>query len=128
LDIPGDCPAASVFAFPSASARIHGIRFWMPKGNPMTLDELLQLQALRAKAGYDNPLLVDRVLEGAEEGPQVRQMCAKVSPALIDELDEVCARLDLSKRRFIEAAVIEALARAREVLQRTGLNDLQGSL
>lgn len=93
----------------------------------MTLDELLQLQALRAKAGYDNPLLTDRLLEASDEGPQVRQMCAKVSPALIEELDQVCARLDLSKRRFIEAAVIEALARAREVISRT-LGDKQGTL
>lgn len=95
----------------------------------MNLDELLQLQALRAKAGYDNRLLADRVIEGTADGSNgIRQMCAKVSVQLHDEVDEICARLDLSKRAFIEAAVIEACQRAQEVMKRTGINDPQGSL
>ena len=95
----------------------------------MTLDELLQLQALRAKAGYDNRLLVDRVMEGMPEGTGgIRQMCAKVSTELHDAVDEICQRLDLSKRSFIEAAVVDAVNRAEEVMRRTGINDPQGSL
>lgn len=95
----------------------------------MTLDELLQLQALRAKAGYDNRLLTDRVIEGTPDGTHgIRQMCAKVSVQLHEEVDSICAFLDLSKRAFIEAAVIEACNRAQEVIERTGINDPQRSL
>jgi hypothetical protein len=42
----------------------------------------------------------------------MRQMCAKVHPALIDRLDQVLNLLDMSKREFIEAAVSDALAHA----------------
>lgn len=95
----------------------------------MTLDELLQLQALRAKSGYENQFLVDHVVAGTPDGTSgIRQMCAKVSVQLHNEVDSICARLDLSKRAFIEAAVIEACLRAQLVIERTGINDPQGSL
>lgn len=89
----------------------------------MTLDDLLQLQALRVKAGYDNPALIDRVIDGAPETPEIRQLCAKVSAHLYAEVDSLCTLLDLSKRRFVEAAVVEAVNRAHNVLRATGLGD-----
>jgi hypothetical protein len=86
----------------------------------MQLDELLQLQALRVKAGYDNAKLIDRVIESGEAGIEVRNLCAKVHPELYDEVTSVCALLDLSKRQFVEAAVVEAIARAHAILEKTG--------
>jgi hypothetical protein len=50
-------------------------------------------------------------------GVQTKNLCAKVTPELAEQVDEVCASLGLSKRRFLEAAFITAVARAHEIMQ-----------
>jgi poly-D-alanine transfer protein DltD len=95
----------------------------------MNFDEVIQLQVLKLKAlthGVNNGRLVDHLIE-QNETPELRQMCAKVHPSLIDRLDQVTNLLDMSKREFIEAAVSDALARAEEAIERSGALD-QGSL
>jgi hypothetical protein len=97
--------------------------FW----KTMNFDEVIQLQVLKLKAlthGVNNDRLVDHLIEQKLE---LRQMCAKVHPSLIDRLDQVTNLLDMSKREFIEAAVSDALARAEEAIERSGALD-QGSL
>lgn len=99
---------------------------WM-KGRIMRFDEVIQLQALKLKAinsGQGLAALVDRAVE---ESPQLRQMCAKVSPELYDRLEQVCSVLDMSKRQFIEGAVADALERAVETIEKMGAFE-QGAL
>ena len=84
----------------------------------MNFDEVIQLQVLKLKAtqqGRNGPLL-DHLIEQAGETPELRQMCAKVSSVMYAELEQVVGLLDMSKREFIEAAVGDALARARQVI------------
>lgn len=90
----------------------------------MNFEELIQLQVLKLKAenAGRGPLL-EAMLDQAGDIPQVRQMCAKVSHVLYDDLENVCALLDMSKREFIEGAVKDALARAHEVIDRSGIVD-----
>lgn len=76
----------------------------------MNIHELIQLQALKQKATHSNQLFVDLAVE--REEIETRQMCAKVPPVLIERLDQVCGYLDISKRRFIEAAVATAIDEA----------------
>lgn len=93
----------------------------------MNFDEVIQLQALKLKAlnsGQGLSSVVDRL---AEEAPQLRQMCAKVSPELYDRLEQVCGVLDMSKRQFIEGAVADALDRAVAIVEKTGAF-VQGAL
>lgn len=93
----------------------------------MNFDEVIQLQALKLKAlnsGQGLSSVVDRL---AEEAPQLRQMCAKVSPELYDRLEQVCGVLDMSKRQFIEGAVADALDRAVAIVEKTGAFE-QGAL
>lgn len=88
----------------------------------MNLDDLIQLQVLKLKAttsGANASRLLDRAIEEGQV-PELRQMCAKVSPQLYEALDNVCGLLDLSKRQFIEYAVAEAVHKAQEALQRSG--------
>lgn len=95
----------------------------------MNFDEVIQLQVLKLKAlthGVNNGRLIDHLIEN-NETPELRQMCAKVHPSLIDRLDQVTNLLDMSKREFIEAAVSDALARAEQAIDRSGALD-QGSL
>lgn len=82
----------------------------------LTLDETIQLQVLKLKASLAGQGRITDHLVEEGEFPNVRQMCAKVSVQLIEQLDEVCAFLDISKRAFIEAAVSEAVGRAKEAV------------
>lgn len=90
----------------------------------MNLDDVLQLQVLKqkamAKGGVGQGSLTERMLDQAETGGQLKQMCAKVSVELHDQVHNLCGILDLSKREFIEAAVVEAVVRAHEVIERNG--------
>jgi len=61
------------------------------------------------------------------ETPELRQMCAKVSRELYDELETVTDLLGMSKREFIEGAVADGLRRASEAIKSFGAMD-QGSL
>lgn len=86
----------------------------------MNLDEKIQLKVLQLKASANHGMLLEHLIEhGGDEIP-LRQMCAKVSPALHDRLEQMTSMLNMSKREFIEAAVIDALDRADDVLERTG--------
>ena len=84
----------------------------------MNFDEVIQLQVLKLKATTQgrHGQLLDQLIEQAGETPELRQMCAKVSSVMYAELEQVCQLLDMSKREFIEAAVGDALARARQVI------------
>jgi hypothetical protein len=89
----------------------------------MKFDETIQLQVLKLKAmsGGVRGRMLDQLLEEAGEAAPVRQMCAKVSHIVYEDLEQVCGLLDMSKREFIEGAVIDALARAHEVINRSGV-------
>jgi two-component sensor histidine kinase len=91
----------------------------------MTFDEKIQLHVLQLKAssGGIRGLLFDQLLEESGETTSVRQMCAKVSHLVYDDLEQVTSLLDMSKREFIESAVIEALAKAHDVIDRSGVMD-----
>ena len=89
----------------------------------MNFEETIQLQVLKLKAmsGGIKGKLLDQLLEESGESAPVRQMCAKVSHLVYDDLEQVCQLLDLSKREFIETAVMDALTRAHAVIDQSGL-------
>jgi hypothetical protein len=51
---------------------------------------------------------------------QIRNLCAKVPGALIEELDGLLDDLKMSKRDFVEYAIREAMANARAILAEVG--------
>ena len=91
----------------------------------MNFDETIQLQVLKLKAmsGGIKGKFLDQLLEEAGETAQVRQMCAKVSHLVYEDLEQVTSLLDMSKREFIETAVVDALQRAHQVIDRSGVMD-----
>ncbi|MGH8349563.1 MAG: hypothetical protein ACRES5_23835 [Pseudomonas sp.] len=91
----------------------------------MNFDETIQLQVLKLKAqsGGIKGKLLDQLLEESGETAHVRQMCAKVSHLVYEDLEQVCVLLDMSKREFIESAVVDALARAHQVIDKSGVMD-----
>jgi hypothetical protein len=87
----------------------------------MNLDEILRLQVLKLKSSQaGRGSFLEAAFEQEEAGMPVRQMCAKVSHELYEEVDNVCGFLDMSKREFIEAAVVEAVKRAHHIIREHG--------
>jgi hypothetical protein len=54
---------------------------------------------------------------------QIKNVCAKVSAQLSDEIDSICGLLGISKRIFLEAAFIEAIEKAKAIIDAEGLED-----
>lgn len=95
----------------------------------MNFDEVIQLHVLKLKAtmhGQTGGRIIDHIIDQGG-APELRQMCAKVHPALHDRLERITELLDMSKREFIERSVADALERAEEAVSRSGALD-QGSL
>ena len=121
--MPGCLPRAMKSRLQASTdiRRIQSPQLWM-KGYPVNFEETIQLQVLKLKAQSSiRGQLLDHVLESENPPIQVRQMCAKVSTQLYDELESVCGLLDMSKREFIEGAVADAISRAKDVIDRSGV-------
>lgn len=88
----------------------------------MPIDALVTEKSLHLVAGSSNVDLFDHlgVIEKAESGV-IKNVCAKVSTQLADEIDGICALLGISKRRFLEAAMLEAVAKAKEIMDAEGV-------
>jgi hypothetical protein len=55
------------------------------------------------------------------ESPSLRNVCAKVSAQLSDRLDDTTRLLGISKRAFIECALLEALEKSDQILANEGI-------
>ena len=62
----------------------------------------------------------DLSLQTSEPLP-LKNVCAKVSVQLSEEIDKVCDLLDISKRRFLEAAFIDAVEKAHAIIDAEGV-------
>ena len=87
----------------------------------MNLVELIRLQALKLKQLHtDGSGMPDQLLEIAlQQNPdqkELRNICALVSTSLFDQVEQTCKFLDISKRRFVEAALIDALEKASSIV------------
>jgi hypothetical protein len=97
----------------------------------MKSEEMLMLQALKLKKlnskGFDGPDLVEQLIlqnpDSAKE--KLRNICAFISPDLFGEIDSLCSLLDLSKREFVEMALVDLVAKAHAVIQQT--NAMEGA-
>lgn len=96
-------------------------------------DEYITYKALGRKFD-DSGRLLDLILDNSPDDPEaarisaeLKQICAKISPAVIDRLDSITAFLDISKREFIELALIEAVRRAEEISHES-LNEDAGGI
>mgnify|MGYP003377106828 CR=1 FL=1 len=54
---------------------------------------------------------------------EMKNICAKVSVELASEIDRVIGVLGVSKRRFLEAAFIDAVNQANEIMFQEGVFD-----
>lgn len=87
----------------------------------MNLDETIRLQALKQKQlttrGSSDDAMLDHLLKTVPEVPeQMRNICATISVGLFNEVENCCSMLALSKRRFVELALQDALAKAATII------------
>ena len=89
----------------------------------MNFHETIQLQALRLKElntrGSSPPAFQEAMLEAAlKQNPDapLKNICAMVSIDLFERVEECCKQLELSKRRFVEMALREALRQAETIV------------
>jgi hypothetical protein len=88
----------------------------------MKTDELLHYKALHTKYVHHNENLSDLIDSGAlkleqdPHNPIFRNICANISVQLFDEVEKYCALLDLSKRKFVELALVDLLEKARKIV------------
>ena len=86
----------------------------------LVLEKSLALMAMHRNAEFIDYL--DQTGQ-ADEMPVIKNVCAKVPVWLSDEIDGIVSLLGISKRRFLEAAFIDALDRANKVIDDEGLHD-----
>lgn len=95
----------------------------------MLLEELVTLKALQLKRLNDGEGDVqDRIIDDMlvkVDGQPFRNVCAHLSIPLCDEIDTICSCLDISKRRFIEGALIDALRRSQAIVTQVKPFDLE---
>jgi hypothetical protein len=88
------------------------------------IDALVTEKVLNFISTRRNADLIDLVAEDRlEHNIPLKNVCAKVTPQLSDEIDQVVGLLGVSKRRFLEAAYIEAVQRAHEIMKAEGLRE-----
>lgn len=87
------------------------------------LDALVTRQSLAFVHAYDE-ILEDMVSDDETRlaaKAETRNVCAHVSKQLADQIDEVCKFLDIRKRAFLEAAFIDAVDKAHEIMKEEGV-------
>ena len=95
------------------------------------LDALLTERVLHQMSVHLNASFLDCLLDDnnssvtAVVGSRlpIKNVCAKVSEAISDEIDVIVGMLNVSKRAFLEAAFVEAIIKARQVISDEGLED-----
>lgn len=84
-------------------------------------DSLVTEKALHLVNGADNGHLLDLMSNDPDYQAAMKNVCAKVSVQLSDKIDSVCGMLDISKRAFIEAALIQAVEQAEAIMDAEGV-------
>jgi flavin-binding protein dodecin len=91
------------------------------------LDALVTEKSLFLISTSRNADLLDLIVDGRLEGNiPLKNVCAKVTPQLAARIDEVVDLLGVSKRRFLEAAFVEAVERAHQIMKAEGVWEVLG--
>jgi hypothetical protein len=97
--------------------------FHQPSDNfNMKFNQYIQFRALSAKANIEGQSFNSDHTEGliekaaANHPNEFKTVCAPISLPLFDRLTNTLSILDISKRAFIESAIVEALDQADQIM------------
>lgn len=91
------------------------------------LNALVTEKILTRISQQANAELIDHVVDSGEAQIEIKNVCAKVSVELSDRIDAIVAILSCSKRKFLEAAFVEAVDKAELIIEREGFYDIYAS-
>jgi hypothetical protein len=91
-------------------------------GGAKKFDETVLVKVLERKLNTDSDPIVEHLYENNEGQVPIRNICAKITADLYDQISDYCNLLGISKRRFIEAALIAALDRVEQIIRERGLS------
>lgn len=100
----------------------------------MSFHQFIQYKALDRKFSSDNDFILESISReiGTANAEMLKasmkNVCALIHNDLFNELDNVCGLLEISKRKFIEGAIIEALAQANTIISEVGLLEYYNEL
>ena len=81
----------------------------------MNFDDLIQYKSLHRQYIMSGASVPDMMLDGLppdEKKKHLRNVCALIGTDLFEQLEHTCSILEITKRQFIEAALVECLAKA----------------
>jgi len=93
------------------------ITFQSEEKSMSDFNEFMHYRVLAFKYSLRNEDLADKIIgeNGVDQIP-LRNVCAKLSPDLSDRIDRTVSVLGISKRLFIERALIEALEQVDAIM------------
>ena len=82
----------------------------------MNFEEVVRFKALAVKSMISgNSDLLDKV--DVSDLPSVRNICANIHISLFEKVESVTTLLNMSKRAFVEHALIEAVEKANAIIK-----------
>lgn len=91
------------------------------------IDALITRSTLEFIDSLNNRRLTELLINDDEEVERlkipVKNVCAKLSIELSDEIDNLVGLLSISKREFIEACIREGLDRAHAIVREEGVEE-----
>lgn len=87
------------------------------------LDALVTERSLAFVSGGASSDWAQLMSASALEAAGIKNVCARVSSDLAGEIDQVVGLLGISKRRFLEAAMLDAVEKAKSVMRAEGVFD-----
>lgn len=88
----------------------------------MNTNEVLTLQALKFKElhtqGHNMPgRMVEQLIDqNSEAKEKLRNICAFITPALFEKVENLCVMLDVSKRQFVEMALSDLVEKSNGII------------
>lgn len=93
------------------------------------LDALVTRKVLDRISVCHNDALLDLIdTDRIDHNVPLKNVCAKVSIDLAGEIDQICDLLGISKRAFLEAAFIDAVLKARDIMNSEGLAEAMNEI
>lgn len=89
------------------------------------LERLVTEKSLALASNSDGDAIVDCLIESEKA---TRNICARISEPLANEIDGICNMLGISKRRFVELSLIQAVGQSKHIMNDIDVFDGVGVL
>ena len=95
----------------------------------MKFDEVIRYKALALKNTMSGPTAIFDLLKESDtkDMPNTRNICAIIHVSLFEKVESLTNLLNISKRQFVENALIEAVERANIIVKEVNPMEFVGN-